>query len=260
MAIQALVLKKDNGRNYWKMFILSEAKRIVNQEASRRWRGHHYPPHVPAHAVKAKFVNMKASEKRHQQIRTRMDFLFQLIRHRLSVGRPETEVGGAEVCASEEAEVQSDEAKEDDAEPLGGSEGSDQGSKEDSVFAPAHGDLLDGDISDQSSASGEGGAYKRDSSSEDGSDSGDKLDYTTLSIDNSNLKESLESDQAGQAQQMDHPDSGNEDEDDWADLMEEATYVKRGHWMDQIKLRFHNQPFCEWSSVGEWGCVPCGWC
>ncbi|EGG08116.1 uncharacterized protein MELLADRAFT_105285 [Melampsora larici-populina 98AG31] len=70
------------------MAIQNLAKCIVNIQASKQWRRLDYLPHVSANVVKPKFFGITASEKRSQQIRAGMDFLFQLMRPWLSAGHP----------------------------------------------------------------------------------------------------------------------------------------------------------------------------
>ncbi|KAH9812301.1 hypothetical protein DFH28DRAFT_899173 [Melampsora americana] len=90
-SIRNVVCKKALGKLYWKEFILAEAKRIVAAEASRRWQAKHLPPHVPVRELKPSFFSSKRTSTRSEQIKTGFDFLWRLIRHRLSVGKRETQ-------------------------------------------------------------------------------------------------------------------------------------------------------------------------
>lgn len=234
-AIRKLVCKTTYGRNAWKIFILSEAKHIVNTEASRRWRGHHYPPHVSARAVNARFFDSTASEQRTRQIRTGMDFLFQLIRHRLSVGRPETELDSDELYLSNSSKRKSKESKA--AEPkLSVSEGSDPGSKDNSEKSNSEKSVSgDSSLSEKSCAGSE---------SEDDGWTEDVVEDTGLAVHSSvsgdhNSSVSDDHDNQANTDEADQ-DRADGDEDDWVDTKQGVTYVKPGQQIAQLKLRFDN--------------------
>ncbi|KAH9820156.1 hypothetical protein DFH28DRAFT_885686 [Melampsora americana] len=89
-SIRKVVCKKALGKHYWKEFILAEAKMIVAAEASRRWQAKHLPAHVPVRDLKPSFFSLKRTSTRGEQIKSGFDFLWRLIRHRLSVGKRET--------------------------------------------------------------------------------------------------------------------------------------------------------------------------
>ncbi|EGG06269.1 uncharacterized protein MELLADRAFT_87407 [Melampsora larici-populina 98AG31] len=101
-AIKRLACKKREGKLLWKAYILAEAKKIVDAEASRHWRQRWYPANEPVRSLKPSFFNMDKSAERASKIQIGMGFLWKLIRHRLSAGRPATQLEASNVADTED--------------------------------------------------------------------------------------------------------------------------------------------------------------
>ncbi|KAH9823337.1 hypothetical protein DFH28DRAFT_868235, partial [Melampsora americana] len=94
------------------------AKHIVDTEASRWWRHHHYPPHVAATAAKPNCFGIKESDECAQKIRAGMDFLFQLIHHCLSTAQLQTYHDSAEPCLTDKSKEGLNEPNSDELQGL----------------------------------------------------------------------------------------------------------------------------------------------
>lgn len=84
----------------------------MDAEASRQLRERCFPDQVSANIVKTNFFGVHQTQKRSDQIRDGLSFLWQLIRHCLSANRPGTEAdlasspsSGSEVGASTDTDL-----------------------------------------------------------------------------------------------------------------------------------------------------------
>ncbi|KAH9807958.1 hypothetical protein DFH28DRAFT_911975 [Melampsora americana] len=226
-SIKKLVCKKPNGRKFWRMFILQEAKDIVDMEASRRWRSHYYPPHVSAKAVKASLFTLKTSDQRSQQMRDGMSFLYQLIRHRLSFGRPQTRPDFADLTDEPKGN-----ARHVNRFPR---HSEDESSEEDDVGLARSNDAMDEDAISPLSSSSERGHpdFNTPQSSQAGDESDAEVEYGSIDVDGllNNTSVNEKDDQTSQASEIG-------DEDDWIDAIEGVIYVRPGERNEQLKLRF----------------------
>ncbi|EGG08586.1 uncharacterized protein MELLADRAFT_84785 [Melampsora larici-populina 98AG31] len=221
LAIRKLAYRTRKGKLQWNEFILSEAKRIVDLQASRRWQATHYPEHVPAKSVTPLFFGGGESQMRLNQIKSGMSFLWELIRHRLSTGRPGTEPDPfVSVIPKENMESAANSTDNPDTDNTDSTNNQkEEGVKDKADSHPCLG-TTDDVPADNSSSSTSSSAKEEDSGGEEGEDG--------------------ESD--AMVEKSDEPESDDEFETnsdlDMMNDVEGVAYVKRGTTCDQAKSRF----------------------